>query len=420
MTVFLILAICAFFIFINRFIYRKIVSFPTIITAIWGISLALSTLGLYDTFATSDTVVFYAIIFIFGINLFSALFYSRSLKEKKTNSDTNMMISNRVLTITLIICSVLLLFALWDGLVLLLETNDFSAVRNAYINYETVGTHFQVLVSVTLIPIGKAASLLSVIDLVYSGKLKSSFVLSIIFLLLCMVMTGGRSTIFFLVLALVITLYDKENSLAKILKQYPKIIAAVVVAVIVLLIVTFQRGFVDNSVMQSIYVYFVGCFNLFGVYLDGAVTFTPLLFGQALISGVAFPFIEALRFFGVDILPGNYILAEQATSKYIPISPTVAINATPTTMFPALRDFGVAGLLVYPAVICYAFQKLKDRCQKNNNILNKALFINFLTSALLLNMAYQFGTFQIIVVFVYIIVLCKISDVYINKRMKEK
>lgn len=419
MTFFLILAFSFFLIFINRFVYKKFINFPSIITLIWGLSLAFSTLGLYDTYVPPDSVIVYALIFVLGINIFSMVF-NRLMpsKNKKEKEAPSISISNKVLTGVLIACSILLLVTLWDGFLMMMETGDFSEIRNAYINYETVGTHFQVLISVTLIPIGRAASVIAIVDLVHNRKLKSSFLMAVAFSVLCMMLTGGRSTLFFLVLIFVIALYDKEKSIARIIRNNFKALIAIITTAIVLLVVTFQRGFADNSIMQSVYVYFAGCFNLFGVYLEGAAPFTPLLYGQALFSGITFPLIEGLRFLGIDILPGNYILAQEATAKYIPISPRVAINATPTTMYPAMRDFGEAGLVIYPATICLVFQWLKNRCFRNNNIMNKSLFINFIASALLLNMAFQFGTFQSIAVFIYIIIICKGSD-YISSRKKK-
>lgn len=407
-----VILFCLIMVVINRFIYGKYINFPTVITAIWGTSLSFAMLGLYEVFVPPEEVVTYTLMFIIAINCFSALwhFLMRG-KRARQQKDPNIRINNRLLTFILVLCSILLVITLWDSLMNFYDTGDFSVVRNSFINYEVVGMHSQVLVTITLLPLGKAAYLMAAVDYVYNKKVKSSLIMAIAFALISVVLTGGRGTLFFFILAFFVALYHKEKSLRELIRNNKKVVAVGAIGVLIMLFVTSQRGFGDSDVFKSIYVYFAGCFNLFGVYIKNGFLTPALLYGQALISGLSFPFLEYARFvMGIDVLPGNYILAEEATSQYYSISQSININATPTTMFPAMRDFGVAGLFIYPAAICFVYQIIKNWCQKRGNIVSVAFYAYFVSCALLLNMSYQFGTFQTVSVFVYMFIIYKLSN----------
>ena len=418
-----VMLFCAFCVLVNRYLYKKWLSFPAVLTVIWCVSLAFSTLGLFETTPVSLTTILYALMFVAAINVFSYIFYlvfPVKAKEKKTKKE-KIEIDNTVLTIVLAVCLCALIVVLYKSIGVFLSERDFAAIRNAFIGYDSISPHMQVLVSITLVPIGKAATIFAMIDYVYNKKIKSSTILAIVFSLVCMITTGGRSMLFFLILTVVLAVYIKDRDFKKIVKNNKAALSICLVAVAVLLFVTLQRGFDDNSVLKSVYVYFVGCFNLFDVYLQSPeLFFSHLLYGQALVSGATFPVVEALRWgFGLRILPGNYILANEALAKYINISPTVSINATPTTMYSAMRDFGFPGLIIYPAAICFCYQKIANWEKKDNSILGKAFLIYFLGNALLLSMAFQFGTFQILSVFLYLFIIYKISQLIIMKRSQK-
>ena len=415
MIIALVIIFMILMLFLDRYFYHKFFTWPSIITIIWCITLSFALMGLYDTVIPSITTVLYTMFFILSLNLASIIFSKKLIKNEITKNEKanyNISINDKLLTFIEILCLILLIIICRKGIVIFLSTFNMSAVRNAYINYESIGVHMQVLFTITVVPIGKAVYVLSIIDYVHNKKIKLPLILSTVFAVLCMLLTGGRGILVFLLFTFVVSLILKEKNIFDIIKNNKKIVKLCAFIVLIILLVTLQRGFGKNGMFTTIYVYFCGCFNLFEVYLrQGFVYPGGLLFGQALISGISFPFIEILRYvFHVNILPGNYILANEAVAQYIRISPTIAINATPTTMFTAIRDFGVAGLLIYPTVISYIYYKLKELYQKNNSIISEAFLVNFITSSLLLNMSYQFGSFQTLSAFLYMIIIYKISN----------
>lgn len=400
---------------LNKFIYGNIKNLPSLITIIWCSSLFLATLGLYNIYVPDNVVVWYALIFVSSFNVFSFIFKKTKKVSEQKPENIDIRINDKALSALLIICITLLMFICRESINIFLETKSFSNVRNAFINYESIGVHMQVFISILLIPFGKAIYILSAIDYVYNKKLKISLILSIIFVLLVTLLTGGRSYLYFLVLTFIVPLFLKNSNFFKTIKNNKKVIRICILAILLFVIITISRGFKNNGIFTSLYVYFAGCFNLFGVYLKRGLVIEPsLLYGQALVSGFSFPFLQISRYlFGTNILPGNYILAEEATSKYMAISNKIVISATPTSMYFAIRDFGIIGLIIYPLIISYFYQKLKKKRNTNLNILNEANFVYFISSSILLNMAYQFGTFQCISVFIYIYIICKTT--YSNK-----
>ena len=64
MIIFEIIAFMTFWICIDKVFLKKIFVLPSILTIIWGITLSLSYLGLYNIFVPPKEVAFYSFIFI--------------------------------------------------------------------------------------------------------------------------------------------------------------------------------------------------------------------------------------------------------------------------------------------------------------------------------------------------------------------
>ena len=396
---------------INIIFYKKMFTFPTIITLIWCTSLFFSLFGFYDTFIPSDSVMWYTFVFLSSFNVFSILFnkFSRKNKSMLKTKEFN----NKFVSLILCICILGIIVMCFDSLLLFIKTNNMSVIRNSFINYDSINMHSQVFLTITFIPLGKAAYIYSILNYIKTKKINSSFVLSIVFALLTALFTGGRGILFIFVLILLTSMLNNNQS--KKIFENKKIKRLVLAFIIVMLIITSQRSFGGRSIFNSIYVYFCGCFNLFGVYLEKGLLFKDnLLFGRELLSGISFPFLQTARYlFHMNVLPGNYILAAEATAKYIGISPTIAINATPTTMYACIRDFGLSGLIIYPGVISFIYYKfLKNR---NNNMLSESNYVYYTSCCLLLILSYQFATFQTVSVFMYLYLIY----IFLTTSLKE-
>lgn len=407
MIIFEIIAFMTFWICIDKVFLKKIFVLPSILTIIWGITLSLSYLGLYNIFVPPKEVAFYSFIFISAFNT-SSIIWNVLIHAK--NKKYSYIINYTLLNFILIICIIGVIFMCRKSIIILFTTHNFSAIRNSFIGYQSINTYEQVFLTITFIPLGKACYIISSIDLIKNKKITYSFILSIVFSVICVLLNGGRSILFFIVTTFVIELYLQDFSLVSILRKNKKIVRLCIIFVVFIIIISMQRNLTKGGFFTSLYVYFCGCFNLFGTYLKMNMVFKDeLLCGKEMISGFSFPIFQILRYiFNFNILPGNYILAAEATSKYLPISPVILINATPTTMFHAIRDFGIIGLVIYPIVISYFYIKIKKKYERCPNLLTSSYYIYFIFLCLLLNMSYQFETFQNVGVFIYISLLCKL------------
>lgn len=404
---FLLLSFLFVTILINKIIYKKIICFPTMITLMWCVCLIMSLYGFFGVYVPSNNIVYYSLIFLTSLNIFS-IFFNKIINEKK-ESKYEYVINHQLINLILIVCIILLLFFCRKSIYLFIKTLNFDLIRNMFINYETIGEHLQVFIYITIIPIGKACMILSVAEYSKIKKVSSSLLLSIFFLLLCSLLTGGRSYLFLLVLIFIFSLYINNKSILRILKKYKRAAITVILMIIVMIIITSKRGFGDGGIFKSIYVYFCGGFSLFNTYIKNNLVFNrDLLYGKELVDGLFFPIIEILRFvFELKILPGNYILAAEATSRYMGISPSIAINASPTALYFAIRDFGLPGLIIYPFIISL-FYTLFKRKNKNGTYLNKANYIYYLALCSMLTMSFPFDSFKNVGVFIYLLIICRL------------
>lgn len=409
--VFFIITIILF----NKIFLNKINCFQNIITVIWCISLMLSLYGFFDIYIPTNDVVYYSLIFLISLNIFSVFFY-KVIKIKK-QAKYEYIINHQLLNFILIFCIMMLIFFCRKSISIFFTTFNFDLIRNMFISYKTISEYSQVLIYISAIPMGKACMILSIIEYARTKKMSSTLFLSIIFLLLCSLLTGGRSYLFLVVLIFLVSLYVKNESIMKILKKHKKAIRTILFIIIIIVLITSKRGFGNGGIIKSIYVYFCGSFSLFSTYIKNNLVFDKnLLYGKELLDGFFFPIIEILRYvFGFNILPGNYILAAEATSKYIGISPTIAINASPTVMYFAIRDFNIIGLIIYPFVISYFYVYLKNKSM-NGNYLNKAIYIYYVSLCFMLTMSFPFDSFKNVGVFIYLILICGLLK---KEKLKE-
>lgn len=391
---------------LNKFFLKKTMCLPSILTIIWCISLSLSLFGFFDVYKPSNSVAVYSMIFLSSFNFFS-IFFNLFIKTNKKIKKYDYKISHQFLNFILVLCSFLLIFFCRKSFITLITTHDFNLVRNLFISYNTISEYSQVFIYISIIPLGKACMILSSVEYIKSKKISSSLILSLLFLLLCSIITGGRSYLFLIVLVFILSLYLHTDSIKKIMKKYKKAISVITFLIIIMIFITSKRGFSDGGIFKSVYVYFCASFSLFNQYIEKGLVFgKKLLFGKEMFGGILFPFIEILRYvFNVNILPGNYILDAEATSKYIGISPTIAINASPSVLYFAIRDFGIVGLIIYPMILSFMYIVLKKKSMHGNS-LDKANYVYYISLCMLLTMSFPFDSFKNVGVFVYLLMLC--------------
>ena len=396
----------------NCNIFKKKINYVNLIITIWTIISVISMFGFYDMIIPNVKTYIYILCFICSFNIFAIIFYKTiKLKEDKNNAVEENEITYKLLNAILIILIIIMMFFAKYGIEILISGGSFSDIRDAYLNCENVSNKVQMFISLVLVPLGNAIGIYAIIDAIDKRKIKLITILYAIFVLENIIYTGGRGIILNSAIILIIALMDKyNNNIIKMIKENKLIILALVIIAIIIAIITLQRNLRGKGLLYNIYCYTVGNIHLLGQYINNPekylLTKDNLLFGQILFSGISYPIIFVLRLFGIDIKAGLYILYE-TTQKFVPISNSTTINNSVTVLVYALRDFGIFGIFIYSAVITLFYTYLYKRKQRNNNILNKAIYYYFVKCSIFLFSDFQFANTGNIFIFLYFILLYK-------------
>ena len=408
--IFLVVYIISFI--VNTYVYKKKINFLNVIITLWVLSSILSMFGFYDMYIPNNLTYIYILCFIISLEVFSIFFYKcffKKFKKVKNVDSQKEELNYKVLNIMLLILIAIMFIFAFEGIQILFSGGSFSDVRDAYLNHENFSNKLQMFISLVLVPFGDAIGIYTIIQYVQKKKISSSLVLYLIFLGEVIIYTGGRAKIVYIALILILALMDKyKNNIFKIIKENKGITVFVFILVALVAIITLQRNLQGKGLIYNIYCYFAGNINLLGVYLNNPerylLTSDNLLYGQILISGFSYPILFLLELLGSDIKAGLYV-AYEVTQQFVPISPNTLINNSVTTIYFALRDFGFWGIFIYSAVIALFFTYIYKRKEKNDNLLNKAIYYQFFKVSIFLIFDFGFANTGTILTFIYLILL---------------
>lgn len=206
-----------------------------------------------------------------------------------------------------------------------------------------------------------------------------------------MILTSGRMLIFelgcYIVLAFLLYKPKDSNTIArfKFGKLHGRLTKRGVFTVIMAVLVTVGAVYVTSlrhysrlGILGTFWQYSIGSMCYFDLIVTEPVKFgiesRNYLFGQATF-GPVFGFIETFKatFFGADYQGPDYLL-NMYDQLYYDIAPGIKMNATSTIIYPFLRDWGVAGLVIGPAVIAFAVEFVYRKAELHE----KSISWNFL------------------------------------------
>lgn len=400
---------------INSYMFKKKINFASLIVTLWTFASILSMFGFYDMLVPNTQTYIYILYFIISFEAFILIFYKSKLFGKNKNDKDkydktlDYELKYKKLNIILIILiGIMLVFSI-EGIKIIIGGGSFSRIRDAYLNSENFSNKLQMFNSLVIIPIGHAIGIYAMIDFVDKKKFTSTLGLYFAFLFELTIYTGGRSVIINIVIILMIVLMEKyDNNLLRIVKENKIIVIILMIIIISVGVITLQRNLAGKGIIYNVYCYITGNIHLLGVYVKNPERFmltkNNLLYGQILISGFSYPITFLLRLFGLDIKAGLYVLYE-TTQKFVAIAPNTTINNSVTMIVFALRDFGTIGIFIYTAIICLLYTYLCKRKEKDNNILNRALYYYFVKCSIFLLWDFQFSNTGTILLFLYLILL---------------
>lgn len=408
------------FFVINSYVFNKKMNFMNLIITLWTSISVVSMFGFYSMFVPNKTTYIYILCFIYSFELFSILF-NKVLKvkesEKKSEDESNNLVGNKINykkynIILIILILIMSIFAI-QGIKIICSGGSFSNIRDAYLNHENFSNELQMFISLVIVPLGNAVGIYATINLVQNKKITSTIILYLIFIGENIIYTGGRAIILNIALIMILALMDKyNNNIFKIIKENKFTILTILVSILILGIITFQRNLQGKGILYNIYCYSAGSIHLLGVYVSNPekylLTNDNLLYGQILISGFTYPITFILRLMEFNVKAGLYTFYE-TTQNFVPISSNTTINNSVTIIGYALRDFGFLGIFIYTAIITLIYTYLYKRKKEKNNILNKALYYYFIKCSIFLFSDFQFANTGTIITFIYLILLYKLS-----------
>ncbi|HEM3655056.1 TPA: oligosaccharide repeat unit polymerase [Streptococcus suis] len=351
-------------------------NFTSIFNSWWGLLVFLSSRGFFGLNIPSENTFITVLIGMIGFNLSSILFENNAkLSIDNYYHMIHFKLRERFLIFIQLLVLGLMIPYFIDSLQIIissglpsLRTLVFDSAIDQFILYYLI----EPLI---------VASMLTLLFLIFGNKKNKLLYLLIINNLILYTFTfGGRINFFRLTIFLILMakLYETTPKLLNVklknLKSKRKSLGILGVAVLIGLYITIKRSAGDlYSVVEQIYIYFVGSFTLYDkLDLLGYPKNSDLLFGRATIGG----FVDTIiLFFEQTINVCNFTKADmaitkvnQVTSQYYEIGYGKLMNAFPTMFYIFRLDFGYFGVFVIPFLYGSILNFIKIKASKINNI----------------------------------------------------
>ena len=279
-----------------------------------------------------------------------------------------------------------------------LKSDYYSSVSKIFFTY-------------ILFPLNNAVLIYAIIKTIEKKQIEKSLIVCLINILQNFLITGGRSSLFNVILYFSIILYIKYcHNIKKIIINNLKVIIITIALLIAILMITTKRSITsgESNILMNIYAYFFGGFHLMQYHFsyDQFLNYN-LLYGNAMFS----PFIDTFKILfsllhiNLGIIDGVNIINNQV-QDYFPVANNILMNNNVTYLYVCLRDFGIIGLLIGPFYISAIFSLFYK--MYHNNIDNKcylALYTFVLSNLFYLSFEFKFNITPVFytIIFIYII-----------------
>ena len=428
-TIFILLSFIVLYLIIERDFINPIIIF----CSIWGISLILSSLRLYNMTEISEKAIYIILLgsisFITGASLY--FIYISKLKEKielkNDNNSKKIYIENinfNLINIILIISIIFILPLVIKVTMLLMQGVNYSEIRSMYYSYgdkkslitsETLFTVFDwssITILTTITPI-------IIISVIKKDFKKFSIIALSIFTILYIYVTAGRSQLFIIFIEIILTYLLFKNSINKKIKKGVTIIFVVITIIISLITVVRNNKDKNDSINQE-YAYLslpAPYFSKLVDYIDKenittngvATLYGPYLIFQKAVKGLTgFKLQSAEYYFNIINKPQNYWLKIFQNSKNY-------YNAYATMFYNFYLDFKIIGVIIFSFIYGIFMEMIYINAKNKKYITDIFLFIVFTIGLCNSFIRWQFASPTII----FAIILLKII-IRKNKVLKSE
>ena len=367
-------------------------SYPLLFfSGLWSIIGLISNLGLYEYYAPSVEVNL--IIFV-GIVIFNCTYShlnSRNHSSYNCLSGHNLSIdlaSSSVYRVGLIVavncaCVLYLLPTLASAMSYVLA-GQFTALRSSIFNLEFTTTAQNAIRAYIITPIFTATLLLGIVGLI--TRIKHASLVLVLGIIGCLVITLVEASRIMLVKTILITLISSAVLFSEGIKQLTKkskilLILVSIIFIAFCIFITSDRSS-DGDIVKVFFTYFFSgptyLSQLLKNHNQQFILFQDFLFGGATFGGLFNLLLLALSFLGLPVKDTTYIVGSVLTSGNLSVSPTESINAMCTCFFDFIVDWGVAGVIIGPALLALVTSYFANRSAFSPSLKSTALLIFWL------------------------------------------
>ena len=364
---------CLFFIIIAYLLDRRLYNPFILFNAWWGISLLLSSMGLFGIYIPEESTYLIMLSVIFFFN-FSLIFLSIKRKDhyKQLDFQSDNKLLDKVLLLFQTFVLIILVIRSIKVLELLISGLNYSSVRYHYFKLDTIMTGYDFLINDIFVSPILTFSMIYISLRFFEKKYNKFLILTtFICLLLQVFSSGGRSIIItFGIIFMASYLVNKKNF--KKLKVSKKLFLSFLIFTVFssLIFVTLQRLEKESGII-SVVEMVVRYFSAPYIYFEKMIPFVEndkiYLYGGAFFGGILDIPIFVVRALGFDIAPMSSYISTY-NQMYITVNNHGDIyNAFPTMAYTFYYDFGFLGIIIGSVLFgLFSLISYKKMIQTNN------------------------------------------------------
>lgn len=352
---------------ISKKIFKSYFNPCNCMNGIWALCSTCSTLGLFELYKPSDTTYIYIFVFLFVFSITTLLLITLFFRNRRFEkiSFSNKLRINTSLTGVILLIMLVYLTPVFVKSFSYIVNGDLKLLRIQYLA-GAKGLLFSFLQSYVYLylirPYFTALSILAAYSIVTESVQKRALIIqAIVGSVTHVFISGGRKEIFnilfFLLIAVFIN-YKKSLNLSnmivtlerKTVNTFKLLLIAIPFFGGVLVLITSQRTHWGLGIIGTFWLYLIGPMCYLDVVLNNfdlfAINSSGFLYGKATLGFLTNPISTAISVItGADYQGSDYLINLYA-ENYYNVSNTARFNAASTILYPFLRDFGSAGILV--------------------------------------------------------------------------
>lgn len=362
-----VLVPCLVLIFLSTKIYSFIINPVSLYCVMWLGFTFFACQGFWGIYKPSLETIGFILIGTMCFSLVSMFTFLLNKEKKKFHLEPEPIETDKKYSLLVIIniMAIVWLIPFVLKTVPMLMNGEWAIVRMYYLEANTINVVFntrQALVCQWIVfPIFYVTTIISAY--LVSQK-KTNIYLALISLsgiILIVLATAGRNALFkfllFYILAYLMNSARIKEVIEKIksINLFTKLI--ILLGILAIIFISSKRSLSDDtSALQNAFYYFTGPIVYLNYIIDNPGLYAlneNLMFGRATFGFITTPIeIGYSMLFGYDYAGADNIITSYV-GQYISFSPVIKGNAVSTAMYPFMKDFGVLGIILGPAIYAW-------------------------------------------------------------------